>query len=310
MSHEHARNENMKRFVFSSISAVCAQTIVQPIELIKVRMQNDIDGTHKTIKKTFKKVTFLNNYFVLWKGFIPSILREIVYSGIRFGLYFPLKNSIKQLFLINVTTYDFDELELLNANNFRIFLFKFSYSFDFFSKLFAGGISGGIGAIISNPFDLLKCQAQSTIKHVNYKTLLTRIYEENGIFGFWKGCVTTVNRAIILGSVKLTSYDIIKNKLLEIGFDKTNNYYVYIASILTGLIVAITIAPIDFARTRYMTSSMHGIKYKSGLHVLLLEHPIKWYSGFFPLWLRLGPYAIIHFTIWEKMCKYFNINTV
>lgn len=277
--------EHLTRIISAGISAVCAQSIVQPIETVKVRIQNDQNGLYNSTIKTFKLICRHENIKNLWNGMIPSGIRELTYSSLRFGLYVPIKKAIKDNFKTN------DE--------------------QFAVKLISGGISGGISAFISNPFDLLKCRSQATIGNIQLVKLVKDMYR-CGIKDFWKGSVATVNRAIILNSIKLSSYDEIKYNISRVlDLNPSDKRCVIIASFITGFIVTCIIAPIDFARTRYMCSSINigkqSKKYKSTLDVLKNEPAYRWFRGFGPQWGRYGPYAVIHFYVWELLCRWHGI---
>lgn len=275
--------ENLIRITSAGISAVCAQTIVQPIETVKVRIQNDQNNIYKSTLKTIKLICCDEHIKNLWNGMIPSIIRELTYSSLRFGLYVPIKT------LINKKTN-------LPNDNFGI-------------KLISGGISGGISAFISNPFDLLKCRAQATIGNTNIIKSIKNI-SKYGLIAFWKGGTATVNRAILLNSVKLSTYDEIKYNVAKFGnLNPSDKKCVIISSFITGFVVTCVIAPIDFARTRFMCSNLdnHSKKYKSISDVFRIEPVNKWFRGFCPQWGRYGPYAIVHFYVWELICKWCGI---
>ena len=62
------------------------------------------------------------------------------------------------------------------------------------SKILSGGLSGGIGSAISNPFDLLKARMQANAGKAPPGMMATaaEIVREGGILGLWKGTSTTV----------------------------------------------------------------------------------------------------------------------
>lgn len=277
--------EHLTRILSAGVSAVCAQVVVQPLETIKVRIQNDQHNKYTSIIKTVRSIYYHENIVNLWNGMIPSIIRELIYSSLRFGLYVPIKTNIKNLFKVD------NEV--------------------FIVKLTSGGISGGISSFVSNPFDLLKCRSQATIGNTNLVRLAKNIHK-HGIRHFWKGSLATFNRAVILNSVKLSSYDEIKYSIAKLSnLNPSDKKCIIASSFITGFIVTCIIAPIDFARTRYMCSNMnnnkHHIIYKSTLDVLINEPVYRWFKGFYPQWGRYGPYAVIHFYVWELICKWLGI---
>ena len=91
--------ELFSRLSAGGIAAVVAQLCCQPIETVKVRLQNEANlGNAKKYK------SFSNGAMVvvaeeglargLWKGMLPSAMRELSYSSLRFGLYQPIKKIL------------------------------------------------------------------------------------------------------------------------------------------------------------------------------------------------------------------------
>jgi len=90
-------------------------------------------------------------------------------------------------------------------------------------------------------------------------------------------------------------------------------------SVVAGLAIASTTAPIDFARSRLMvhahaSSGTSGGGTASGLAV------VRWavasegwralYRGFLPQWLRCAPYTVLQFVAWEKLCAAAGVRAV
>lgn len=287
------RTADLVRMLFGGLSAVVAQSFCQPIETVKVRLQNESgSGTKKygTFPRAFSLIVKEEGGRSLWKGMAPAAGRELSYSTLRFGLYAPIKAIVH----------------------------PGSTPEPLWSKIVAGGLAGGLGSAISNPFDLLKARMQASTETPpkSMSSVFAAIVEKDGVLGLWKGTSTTVSRAVILGSVKLASYDEIKGGLVKFGMDPKGLSIILASSVCTGLLVSAASAPADFARTRYMTAkNPDGTPtYKSGLDVvrkvLSSEGPRALYRGFFPQWARIAPYSILQFVLWEKMCAAVGIKAV
>merc|ERR1712086_172695 len=115
-----------------------AAAVTNPIDVIKIRMQ--IDGCGGT-KKVFTNPVNCGSAIVktegataLYRGLMASLIREGSYSGIRMGMYEPVKQAL------GATDPD---------------------NSPFYLKVGAGAITGSIGSAIANPLDLLKVQMQS-----------------------------------------------------------------------------------------------------------------------------------------------------
>jgi solute carrier family 25 protein 14/30 len=287
------RSADLVRMLFGGLSAVVAQSFCQPIETVKVRLQNESGLSAKrygTFPGAFSLIVKEEGARSLWKGMAPAAGRELSYSTLRFGLYAPIKALVH----------------------------PGSSPEPLWSKILAGGLAGGMGSAISNPFDLMKArmQASTDTPPKSMSSVFREIVQKDGVVGLWKGTSTTVSRAVILGSVKLASYDEIKGGLVKTGLDPKGLPIILASSVCTGLLVSAASAPADFARTRYMTSKNPdgSPTYKSGLDVVRkvvsTEGPRALYRGFFPQWARIAPYSILQFVLWEKMCAAVGIKAV
>lgn len=301
MEKKVEKNENLPLRLFAAgVAATLAQTACQPIETVKVRMQNqaNIVGVTKKYNGFLgggMTIAREEGFMALWKGMAPSALREMSYSSIRFGLYAPIKKVMMG-----------DELP---AN---VSLWK---------KIVAGGLAGGVGSAIANPTDLVKIrmQADPGVVPKRMTVHMADIYKAGGIPGFWMGTSTTVVRAVVLGATKLATYDEAKLKLKKYcgltGLPLQTS-----AGALAGFAYVCTSAPVDFTRTRYMAAKQMAmqtgmaIEYKGPVDVFMKtlksEGPLALYKGFFPQWARATPYSVIQFLAWEQMARMFNVTTV
>lgn len=87
---------------------------------------------------------------------VPSLIR-ISYSGLRLGMYGPLKTVVGA---------DIDPTPL--------------------KKIAAGSASGAIATFVTNPIELLKTRLQSCSTKTPVQ-VIQKIVRENGITGLWKG---------------------------------------------------------------------------------------------------------------------------
>ncbi len=303
------------RMVLGGMSAVVAQACCHPIETVKVRLQNEVKAAAPESGRPpkLKYGSFSNGFRVilrdeglfrgLYKGMAPATVREFSYSSVRFGLYVPIKHVMAKL---SGDTRKGPE--------------------PIWSKIVAGGLAGGLGSTISNPVDLIKArmQADSSPHAPSMMTHFRSVVQADGVRGLWKGTSMTVVRAVVLGSTKLTSYDEIKSRLSHLGLSPKGMPCILGAAVGAGLLASLTTAPIDFARTRFMTSSsiverqralglpVTAHVYSSGLDVMQKvvrsEGVMAFYRGFLPQWARFAPYSIIQFVAWEQLCQVMGID--
>ncbi|XP_061454262.1 brain mitochondrial carrier protein 1 isoform X3 [Rhineura floridana] len=218
----------------------------------------------------------------LYSGIAPALLRQASYGTIKIGIY----QSLKRLFVDRLE----DETLLINV--------------------ICGVVSGVISSAIANPTDVLKIrmQAQGSLFQGGMIGSFIDIYQQEGTRGLWRGVVPTAQRAAIVVGVELPVYDITKKHLILSGLVGDTILAHFISSFTCGLAGAIASNPVDVVRTRMM--NQRAIVGSVDLYRGTLDGLVKtWksegffalYKGFWPNWLRLGPWNIIFFITYEQL---------
>jgi len=223
----------------------------------------------------------------LYKGILPSVLRELSYSGVRMGLYEPFK-------------------ELLGATD--------RANTPLSVKVAAGAMSGTVGASFANPCDLIKirCQAYQgpgslgvidAVKHV--------VRHEGGVPGLWQGVLPSVQRAALLTATQVPAYDEIKHQCLRRGLASEGLLLHFAASSLAGFLTAMVTNPVDIVKTRMMeqraaaASSGTAPRYSGALDCLLStvrnEGPAALWKGAMASWARIGPHTTVSLMVFEGL---------
>lgn len=276
------------RMFTAGIAGGIAQTVVNPCETVKVRLQNEgVAGVkkYKNFVNGFKVILREEGLAGLWKGTIPAVSRELIYTSSRMGLYKPIKDFVHH------------SRGLAGPET-------------IIEKLISGGSAGGLAAFLGNPSDLLKARMQAdsvgkltTLGHVK------DIFLQKGITGFWTGANATVSRAVILGSVKMATYDEAKGKISTLlGCSQSDVKVVVLGSIFSSFCLTVACSPIDLVRTRLMTSDTKQSMSSTFASVVRKEGVNGLYKGFFPLWARNCPYNILQFMLWEQLCRAINVS--
>jgi hypothetical protein len=89
-------------FLFGGISAQVAALFTNPIDVVKIRLQLQGEQALKSASGSnavglvgmFSRVMKQEGILALWKGIVPSLLREISYSSFRLGAYEPIRNML------------------------------------------------------------------------------------------------------------------------------------------------------------------------------------------------------------------------
>ncbi|XP_008117719.2 kidney mitochondrial carrier protein 1 isoform X2 [Anolis carolinensis] len=284
---------NWKPFVYGGLASITAECGTFPIDLTKTRLQvqgqkNDVK--HKEIRyrgmiHALVKIFREEGPKALYFGIAPALLRQASYGTIKIGTY----QSLKRIFI------EQPEDETLAVN------------------VLCGVLSGVISSSIANPTDVLKIrmQAQGSVIQGGMIGNFMTIYQTEGTKGLWKGVSLTAQRAAIVVGVELPVYDLAKKQIIMSGLMGDTIHTHFIASFTCGLVGALASNPIDVLRTRMMNQSAlrNGTQrgYKSTLDCLFQtwknEGFFALYKGFWPNWLRLGPWNIIFFVTYEQLKK-------
>ncbi|XP_025927906.1 brain mitochondrial carrier protein 1 isoform X2 [Apteryx mantelli] len=177
-------------------------------------------------------------------------------------------------------------------------------------NVICGVVSGVISSALANPTDVLKIrmQAQGSLFQGGMIGSFIDIYQQEGTRGLWRGVVPTAQRAAIVVGVELPVYDITKKHLILSGLMGDTIFAHFVSSFTCGLAGAIASNPVDVVRTRMM--NQRAIVGSVELYKGTLDGLVKtWksegffalYKGFWPNWLRLGPWNIIFFITYEQL---------
>jgi hypothetical protein len=124
---------------------------------------------------------FTGGVIGLWTpGLLPTILREMTNSGPRAGFYVPLRDQIDQMY----ATYLNDGVVVQNSLP---------------CKIVAALVTGTLGAVLSNPVDVVKVRAMVDPQLYPSTLIAFRaIYEKENWQGFYKGFVPSALRAAFI----------------------------------------------------------------------------------------------------------------
>jgi solute carrier family 25 oxoglutarate transporter 11 len=280
-----------KPFVYGGISGMAATCCVQPIDMVKVRIQLLGEGGQAVASRNPLVITsqLIKNdgFFSLYKGLSAGLLRQATYTTARLGIFRTISNSM--------ATADKKPLP-------------------FWKKSVAGLAAGGLGSVFGTPCDvaLLRMQADGTLpvdKRRNYKNVidaLVKITKTEGFSGMFKGNVPVVYRAMALNVGMLATHDQALESLKQFT---TNDDVVKIgAKLLSGFFASFCSLPFDFVKTR-IQKQVKGpdgtYPYKSFAscvgRVMKEEGPMAFYRGFWTYYVRIAPHAMITLFVLEKI---------
>ena len=118
----------LESIALGGASCVFTVNFTHPIELVKTRMQVSGDGLGHIVATTAKA----EGIGGFWKGIAFAWGREGSYASIKLGAYAPVRDAMDPL------------KEYIPA---------------FLVKFLAGAVTGGVGSVVGNPFDVMKTLA-------------------------------------------------------------------------------------------------------------------------------------------------------
>lgn len=280
------------KFLFGGLAGMGATVFVQPLDLVKNRMQLAGQGSKAREYKTSFHclVSILKNEGVggVYTGLSAGLLRQATYTTTRLGIY----------------TILFEKMTSADGT-----------PPNFFMKAGIGMTAGAIGAFVGTPAEvaLIRMTADGRLPleerrgYTNVFNALARITREEGVTTLWRGCVPTMARALVVNAAQLASYSQSKQALLDSGYFGDDILCHFCASMISGLVTTAASMPVDIVKTRIQNMKMIDGKpeYKNGLDVLVRvvgrEGFFSLWKGFTPYYARLGPHTVLTFIFLEQM---------
>lgn len=176
---------------------VMAVTIVNPLELIRTKMQSE-RLSYTEVGRGFKSMLKMQGVLGLWNGFFPTILRDVPFSAIYWTTYETIKKRS------NVTQP------------------TFGFSF------MGGAISGGVAAFVTVPFDVVKTHQQiefgekfmyvdngdrkkASPKSAGTFETMRNIYVRSGVKGLFAGLTPRLVKVAPACAIMIASFEYGKN---------------------------------------------------------------------------------------------------
>jgi solute carrier family 25 (mitochondrial oxoglutarate transporter), member 11 len=271
-------------FINGGISGMVATTVIQPVDMIKVRLQLAGEGARTGPKPTPLSVTreiiAQGKVMDLYTGLSAGLLRQAVYTTARLGFF--------DTFMKTLT---------LRAK-------EKGQAVGFAERAAAGLSAGGLAAMIGNPADLALIRMQSdglkpVAERKNYKSVidaLGSIAKNEGVGKLWAGASPTVVRAMALNFGQLAFFSEAKQQLK--GTDLSPQAQTLAASAVAGFFASFFSLPFDFVKTRLQKQQPRPdgtLPYKSMVDcfrkVAKEEGMLRFYRGFTTYYVRIAPHA-------------------
>lgn len=274
-------------FINGGISGMVATCVVQPVDMIKVRIQLAGEGTSGGPKATplsvARGIVSSGKVLDLYTGLSAGLLRQAVYTTARLGFF--------DTFMGSLTTRAKDQGRKVG----------------FKERATAGLSAGGLAAMIGNPADLALIRMQSDglkplAERKNYKSVidaLGSIARNEGVAALWAGAAPTIVRAMALNFGQLAFFSEAKVHL-KAHTDLSARTQTLSASAIAGFFASFFSLPFDFVKTRLQKQSKGPdgkLPYKGMVDcftkVAKQEGLLRFYRGFGTYYIRIAPHAMV-----------------
>jgi len=270
----------MKPFTTGALSGMFATVCIQPIDMVKVRIQLLAGSANAAgpvaIASNMLKSEGLAAFYT---GLTAGLTRQIVYTGARLGLFDQFTGAMK----------------------------KPGKSLSFGENAVCALGAGGLAALIGNPADLalIRMQADSMkpvaerAGYSNVFTAMSLIVKHDGPAGLMAGWLPTSTRAMALNfgmlAFNASSKDLLKSQGVS-GAPLT-----FGASAIAGFFASFFSLPFDFVKTQMQKQKPDPVtgelQFKSALDCAMKTMkeggPLRFYAGFPTFYVRIAPHAMI-----------------
>ncbi|XP_066554814.1 mitochondrial glutathione transporter SLC25A39 isoform X2 [Amia ocellicauda] len=177
--------------VAGGLARLGAVTVISPLELVRTKMQSR-QLSYAELRVCIQSAVAQDGWLSLWRGWGPTILRDVPFSALYWFNYELVKAQLCQGYRVHEAT--------------------FSMSFC------AGAISGAVAAVMTLPFDVVKTRRQielgemETLAVVAKKPsstlmIMRRIWAEAGYRGLFAGFLPRVIKVAPACAVMISTYE-------------------------------------------------------------------------------------------------------
>lgn len=273
------KNPFIKSFLAGSISGTFSTVILQPLDLIKTRIQSSREGHYKPkILLVIGNVYHTGGILGFWKGVTPSLARTVPGVGLYFcGLY-------------NLQ----EKLEWSNPSPLQAIILGIT------SRSFAG--------VVLLPFTVIKTRFESTsYQYRSVTSAFGNIYKNEGYKGLFSGLSATLLRDAPFSGLYFMLYSQSKKYLPEDKvIDSVPALLVpsinFCRGIIAGLLASVITQPADTAKTHMqLNPAKYNSLYQTVQCILETEGIQGLFRGMLPRCLRRTLMSALSWTVFEEV---------
>ncbi|XP_010553112.1 PREDICTED: mitochondrial succinate-fumarate transporter 1 [Tarenaya hassleriana] len=278
--------------ISGSLGGIVEASCLQPIDVIKTRLQLDRGGAYKGIVHCGSTVARTEGVRALWKGLTPFATHLTLKYALRMGSNAVFQSAFK----------DSETGKLSNRG-----------------RLLSGFGAGVLEALaIVTPFEVVKIRLQQqkglSLGLLKYKGPIhcaRTIVREEGVLGLWAGAAPTVMRNGTNQAAMFTAknaFDVLLWHKHEGDGKVLQPWQSMISGFLAGTAGPICTGPFDVVKTRLMAQSRDGeggLKYRGMVHAIRTiyaeEGVLALWKGLLPRLMRIPPGQAIMWAVADQI---------
>ncbi|KAK9124543.1 hypothetical protein Sjap_014145 [Stephania japonica] len=281
--------------ISGSIGGVVEATCLQPIDVIKTRLQLDRSGAYRGIGHCGTTIARSEGVRALWKGLTPFATHLTLKYTLRMG-----SNAVFQT--------AFKDAETGRISN--------------QARLVSGFGAGVLEALmIVTPFEVVKIRLQQQrglspelLKYKGPVNCAIMIVREEGLRGLWAGAAPTVMRNGTNQAAMFTAknaFDVVLWKKHEGDGKVLQPWQSMVSGFLAGTVGPICTGPFDVVKTRLMAQGSSGAdaKYKGMIHAIrtiYAEEGLRaLWKGLLPRLMRIPPGQAIMWAVADQVIGFY-----
>lgn len=225
-----------------------------------------------------------------FKGWTPGIHRQVIFTGVRLGLYEKGKAML-------AGSNDPEAKAQLSIGK----------------KIAVSLGTSGLGITLANPSDVVKVRYQAFQgasragkEYSSVYQAYREIIQKEGLWkGLYRGYSANLARNMIISATEITVYDQTKQFLLARGLPDQVGLHLG-CGFIAGLSATCLGSPMDVVGTKMMVNSdvRYGASIGSVVVQMLQQEGIRsFYKGFWPNFARVGSFNVVLWTSYEQISK-------
>lgn len=184
-------NANHVPVIAGGLARLGAVTVITPLELMRTKMQSQ-RLSYSELRVCIRTSITQNGVLSLWRGWGPTVLRDVPFSALYWFSYEQLKTELSQRYQTPQAS--------------------------FFISFTAGAISGAIAAIMTLPFDVVKTRRQIQLGEMETLRaplrrpssswfIMKSIWSEKGYRGLFAGFMPRVIKVAPACAIMISTYE-------------------------------------------------------------------------------------------------------